>query len=380
MPDIRYSDSTKSYEFLLENHAKKNLSIDVGGNISSRNVSEIYLGLGYKTFTGPLSDHHLGLYSGRFYQALNANSRIYFPGKRLYYVQPTIVLNKWDYLGTQDFLIADTKPDVLEQIDRKFSVKIGFPLGNDFKLEWESGYVNDSHEFSNGKVLSTSDTLDEMEFSGWKNGLIISSNNLDRKQFPAHGRILDFRAFYINGHERYYPGSTSVQDGSMKNDRNWFFSKFTYQEYRQFARHYSLGWQVEALVSNQPYFSNYMASLIVAPTFYPLADSRTIFLENFKAHNYLAGGLKNIFPLNHNLEFRLEGYVFLPERQMLADDKMPHDGAAFSSVSLAGTAALVFHSPIGPISANLNYYDDQQNKLGFMLSLGYLIFNDKSIE
>ncbi len=380
VPNIVYDDSVGSYEFQLKDNARKYLKIDVGGNISSRNISEIYLGLGYKTFTGTLMDHHLGIYTGRFYQSINANSRIYFPGERSFYFQPSFVINKWDYIGTQDFLFTEIKPDVLKLIDRKLSVKVGLPFGNKYKLELESGFVDDSNEFSNLQVLSTNDTLDQMDFHGWKNGMVISASSLDKKQFPMNGRALDFRLFYIFGNEQHVPGSTSILDGSSTNNRRWFFSKLSYQEYHPFGRHFNLGWQFEALMSNQPFFSNYMSSLIMAPTFYPLLDSRTIFLENFKAHQYLSGGIKNIFPLSRNFQIRLEGYAFLPIRKIMEKDQIPYDGPLFSELSFAGTAALIFNSPIGPISANLNYYDDRQNEFGFVLSLGYLIFNNRSTE
>jgi NTE family protein len=45
-----------------------------------------------------------------------------------------------------------------------------------------------------------------------------------------------------------------------------------------------------------------------------------------------------------------------------------------------GTAGLVMHSPIGPISLSFNYYDDEENQLGVLLHVGFLMFNKHSLE
>jgi NTE family protein len=38
------------------------------------------------------------------------------------------------------------------------------------------------------------------------------------------------------------------------------------------------------------------------------------------------------------------------------------------------------HSPIGPISLSVNYYDDRENQLGILLHVGYLLFNKHPLE
>ncbi|MCA1761911.1 MAG: hypothetical protein LC664_02780 [Flavobacteriales bacterium] len=40
-----------------------------------------------------------------------------------------------------------------------------------------------------------------------------------------------------------------------------------------------------------------------------------------------------------------------------------------------GAAALVWHSPLGPVSLNLNYYDNREESWSFFFNFGYTIFN-----
>lgn len=130
------------------------------------------------------------------------------------------------------------------------------------------------------------------------------------------------------------------------------------------------------LISNLPLFSNYYSSLLMAPAFYPLQDSKSLFLENFRASSYLAGGLKNIYSLKRNLDLRVEAYAFLPYQGFEQQGfQQVENKKAFQQWHYAGTAGLVYHTPVGPISLSYNLYDDPIKRNGVLLHLGYLIYN-----
>src|SRR5690606_34876900 len=145
---------------------------------------------------------------------------------------------------------------------------------------------------------------------------------------------------------------------------------------------YSYGYLVESVLSNQPLLSNIKASKMNASAFYPLNDSRTLFLPHFYAFNYGAVGLRNVFSIKRNLDFRLEGYLFKPFKEI--GQKSGSQDPAFledwERIYLSASSALVFHSPVGPIAFSLNYYDDPQNRWGVLLHIGYTIFNKRSLE
>lgn len=142
---------------------------------------------------------------------------------------------------------------------------------------------------------------------------------------------------------------------------------------------YTLGYQAEAVYANQPLFSNYYSTLLAAPAFYPLQDSRSIFLENFRATSYLAGGLKTYIASKSPPSCRR--LYLLPYREF---EKVGFQGVAhknaFSNWHYAGTAGLVYHTPLGPISLSYNLYDDPIKRNGVLLHLGYLIYNKRSLE
>ncbi|MDH3708336.1 MAG: patatin, partial [Cyclobacteriaceae bacterium] len=99
------------------------------------------------------------------------------------------------------------------------------------------------------------------------------------------------------------------------------------------------------------------------------------------AHNYIGGGVRNIFSITRDIDFRLEGYIFKPFREFEAGEDA---GVVLSNdltkLYFTGTAATVYHSPLGPIGLQVNYYDDSENQLGVLLHVGYVLFNKRALE
>lgn len=180
--------------------------------------------------------------------------------------------------------------------------------------------------------------------------------------------------------EEYVPGSTSVIAQELESKRSWLSARITLEQYFK-SGFYSSGYFFDGVFSNQPLFSNYQGSLINAPAFNPLQDSKTILLQNFRAFNFLAGGWRNVFALRNKIDFRLEAYLFKPFEAIVKGQNQ--EGLldnSFDKIFFTGTAGLVYHSTVGPISLSANYYDDPENKFGILLHVGFLLFNNTSME
>ena len=105
---------------------------------------------------------------------------------------------------------------------------------------------------------------------------------------------------------------------------NWLRLKVTLDKYFVLKKRIRLGLFVEGVFSNQPFFNNYTSSILSAPAFEPLSESKTLFQENFRAHTYFGVGLKNIYQLSKNMQLRFEGYLFQPYQNILENDKNPY--------------------------------------------------------
>ncbi len=379
VPRITYDVSSESFQLQLRQKPKKTIRLELGGNISSRSVSSIFLGARFYHLNRALFDHSFNFNTGSFYQSVRLKSRISIPGGSHFYVEPEFTFNHWDYIDFDDF-VQETKPTIIDEIDRKYALNIGLPVGTHFKLKLQGGLVNNRYRFGNNPVFLSSDTLDLLKIDGTRVGMSFSRNTLNAKQYPKSGGSLNLSLDYFDLREQYFPGNTSVLSGNDAENHSWYRLKLEAEQYFLMGQ-YSTGYFLKTIISNQTFLSNYNGSLIASPSFSPLPDSHSLFLQNFRAHNSVAVGVRNVISLRNNLDFRLEGYIFKAFKRIVeSEPQVPAYNGDLKSIFLVGSANTVFHSPFGPISLSVNYYDDDETRLGVLLHIGYLLFNNRSLD
>ena len=377
-PSIIQNETSGRFRLQLTRRPQKNFQVDFGGVLATRDVSNIALGLNFYHFNRALTHAYASYQTGSFYKSVIARTRIDTPLLGQVYLQPEAIFNAWDYLESADIL-TKISPTVLKRFDRKVALHVGKALGNHFKGIITIEGFNNQDRYSNKKTFVSTDTLDELKIIGFKTGFSVSMNDLNRKQYPSQGRAYGVNGYYFNVTEKYFPGNTSDVLENSKSHQ-WFRVK-AYAEHYFSRGWYRPGYYAEAVFSNQPFFSNYFGTIINAPAFFPIQDSRTLILENFRAFNYVAFGMRNVFVLQKKLDVRLEGYLFKPfEFIQEGQNQEAYVDSELTQVFFAATAGLIYHSPVGPIGLNFNYYDDEENELGVLLHVGFLLFNKHSVE
>lgn len=380
-PNIFYDHQKKEFTLQLTRRPQQNFQVGFGGVIATRDISNIYLGLNFYHFNRILTHASAGFQTGNFYKSALLKYRMDFPVQ--FYVEPYVSFDSWNYLNNDDLLdevSTPMKPTVLKRINRKFGVHIGVPIRDSFKGIFVVEGFNTLDRYIDSDVFISTDTLDELRLQGYKLGLSVSMNNLNRRQYASSGKNISVSADYFHVKEDFKPGSTSIQESQIKMSHSWYRIKAAAEQYFG-SGWYRPGYMTEVVISNQPFFQNYFGTIINAPAFFPLQDSRTLILQNYRSFNYAAGGIRNVFRVWNKLDFRLEGYIFKPFDQIIQlEDQQAAIAESSSEVFFAGTAGLVFHSLIGPISLSVNYYDDKENEVGVLLHVGFLLFNKHSLE
>ncbi|MBS0000911.1 MAG: patatin, partial [Cyclobacteriaceae bacterium] len=154
-----------------------------------------------------------------------------------------------------------------------------------------------------------------------------------------------------------------------------------YEKYFPLSRKFYGGWLLESVISNQPFFSNYQGTLLNAPAFNPLIDSKTRIIPEFRAFQYAAAGLRAIYKPTTRFDIRLEGFTFLPISHLFEQEpQVPETAFLDGTIHFAGTMNAVYHTPVGPISLSLNYYEPLNNPWSIMFHAGFLLFNKRSFE
>jgi NTE family protein len=379
-PSFIFNPKAQDYHFKLSRRQTNNFQIDFGGVIATRNISNIYLGLNYYSFKQVLTHAQLNFATGDFYKSGQIRARFDLPYLGQFYLEPEATINNWNFFQGNDIIAKKFSPTVLDRVDRKYGLKIGIPVARQIKAFLQGAYFVNNDKYIDRDVLVSTDTLDQLNLDGIRMGLGLSFSSMNRKQYPSQGKAFNISANYFSLTEEYKPGNTSINKLSVRTNRSWLQAKVTLEQYFKKGL-YSSGYLLEGVFSNQPTFTNYFGTIINAPAFNPLQDSRTLLLQNFRAFNYLAGGWRNVFSLSKNIDFRLEAYAFKP-LQAIAQDEFQHAKIQqeIQQIYFAGMADIVMHSTVGPISLSLNYYDDSKRQLAVLLHVGFLLFNKNSLE
>ncbi|MBK7287722.1 MAG: hypothetical protein IPI95_11805, partial [Flavobacteriales bacterium] len=94
----------------------------------------------------------------------------------------------------------------------------------------------------------------------------------------------------------------------------------------------------EGVYSTQPFFQNYTATTIQTPVFQPTPESKTYFLQNYRATHYVAGGVRTIVARGRNkFDLRLEAYVFQPCGAEACGRQLWTEGSAISTRHYIGS-------------------------------------------
>ena len=383
-PNMVWNEDQDNFELELSSQKNNYFTINAGGNLSYGVSSTLFLGLEISHFNKSLMQHELNFYAGRFYNSVYEKTHIYLPNLNKYNLGIGIVINDWDYIQTNSFLQpSDSSSALLRQNDQTINLSLIRSLGTHNKLELYSNYFWQNSRYAATQNYHLRDTLDKINQYGFKFGAEIKSNTLNSDTYPTKGikYKLDFSFFDVK--DRYYPGtiSSGLQEFSRKS--NWLTLKFRGEKYHKFSKHYSLGFLIDGAVSNQGFLANYYGTLINSPTFHPYEDSKFLFLKNHRAPVYLAGGIKNVFTFyKSKMQLRLDAFVFSPFKEVKEEAKLNEDFKLdpFKKFLISGGASLVYESPIGPLSFNYRYYNEQNNFNNFFITFGYYFFNKKPIE
>jgi NTE family protein len=371
-------DST--YNVNLKLTKAKDFKVDVGGHFSSRPVNTAYLGVTYRTLGKVSTNLHAESYFGKFYGSAKAGFKLEIPSIYPISMNGFFVLNRWDYYRSFATFFEDVKPSFLIQNELYAGVNFVLPVGNKSKSTFDFRYFELNDEYYQTSSFTSKDTADVSTFYGSALSWEFKRSTLNRKQFASEGSYFLFKTRIIEGRENTKPGSTSVFEETFRKYHSWIGFEIDYQNFPMSTKKWHLGYHVKGQFNSQSLFANYTASLLSLPTFSILPDMETFFLPEFRSHQHVGGGLNLIYSPYKNIDVRFDYYYYQPFLQLSKND----DGSlqfieAFEGQTFVASSSFIFHSPIGPLRATLNYFPKQITPYSFQLSYGYVLFNERAI-
>ena len=380
VPSAMYNPETGYFDLYLDVRLNRDLQLQFGGNVSSSPLNFAFLEarykyLDYQAYMGSVSAHF-----GRFYTAFQLRGRVDFALRIPLFLETAGSFNYYDYFRSTTSFFQDRNPSYILQNQNYWDIQAGVPARHSGKVVTGFTAGRNRDDYYQTNLFSRTDIADRTFFRYASPYFQFERNTLNRKMYPSRGTFFSVTGRYVAGTEQHLPGTTSPNTSRSRQRHDWFQLRLTYQNYFTSDRAVRFGSYTELLLSNKPLFSNYTSSLLSAPAFDQVPASRTFFLPRYRANTWLVAGLQGVYGLSENIDFRIESYVFQPFREILGDgEQIPYFGPVLNKRFLLVSTAFVVHTPVGPLSLNLNFFDRNDNKFSFAFNFGYLIFNPRPL-
>lgn len=364
------------YDLHLDVKPDHDFLTQFGGCFSSKPINMGFISLEYKRMGQVGTSLYANAYFGKFYGSIQTKIRLDYPTIVPFYVEGDFTLNSYDYFTSRTSFFEEVRPSYLLQSNRSFHFLVATPQGNKAKFAGALTFANFRDTYYQNTVFTPTDTADRTFFNSVCASAMYERNTLNRKQYANEGSFLQVKAYYIFGQEENIPGSTASFTDVYQDFHSFVRLRAVYEGYKKINRRLRLGVYAEGVVSNQPFFRNYTSTLLQAPAFTPVPESQTLFLDGFRGLNFIGAGGRFIFSFLKRFDFRFEHYAFVPFRPLNENvNQVAIYGKPLTGIRYMGSAALVYETPIGPVSLSVNHYNAEPRPWSVIFTLGYIIFN-----
>lgn len=381
-PEAFYDQQSKFFRLKMKVNEESRFIARIGANISSSPINHGFGSLQYNQLGKISRSAYANIYFGRLYSSVMVQARADFPSKIPVAFMGSFTMNRWDfYSSNSEPFFEDVRPPYLIQNENNLKLSMLLPANTNslFKAQFSYGSIND--DYYQTMEFFKADTSDVTNFDYFNFKINFEKNNFNYKQYPTEGVKQIVSLNYLNGNENFIPGSTSPIDNEIEKDHKWYNIQFLRDQYFTLGKYFNIGYLVEGSFSNMSFFSNYTSTMLNANAFQPNPHSKTLFLENYRAHNYLAVGVKPMVKFSDNFHFRAEVYAMMPYRKIISGvNKQAEYANELSNINYMASTSLVYHTLFGPASLSLNYYDKKDKKFYFVFNFGYLLFNKRGYE
>ena len=349
---------------------------------STTGLSQTYLGFSYREIS-EVSTHLRGsVQFGRLYDGVNVGLRFDYPWKVPIFFQGSFNYNRFNYnTSNPNFFFEDLKPSYIIENEFNFRFDVGIPRDVNGVIKGGLGIGNNREVYYMTRDFTTEDTSDISNVSLMSAYVASETNTLDNKQFATEGmrRKLFLRAGY--GIESYTPGSTSERILDERLNYFWMSAGFEEKGHVPLTDQFKLGYYLKMQATFKPLQVNYFTSIIEAPVFRPNIITKSMFMREYRAHQFIAAGLTPLYTFSQQIHARMEAYAFFPVREILADENNnAYLGNYFERMKTLFNASLNVVSPAGPVGFHVGYITEEDKPWVVQLSFGYLLFNKRSTD
>lgn len=383
VPHAVYDSNSDLYELHLKVKMEKNLSVRLGGSVSTTSSNQIYLGLGYQNLNYYSKEITFDGQLGKIYNNAQLMARFDLPTHIPTSYRFIASVSTFDYYKKDKLFSKNDKPSFNSKYERFVKLMVALPFLANKRAEFSLGYGQlEDNYFQSNVIDFDKDRSDKSIYKLFGGTIGFYGSTLNTRQYATRGYFEKLMAQVFTGKERFLPGNPSpTEKSSTKERQSWLQISYMKEVYHSMSPKFTLGWMTEALYSSKNFSENYTATMMQAGEFTPTPHSKLMYNESFRANQYVAAGIKPILILNDMFQFRTELYGFMPifpiKRNALNN---AFYGKPLSRFEYMGEASIICHLPFGAISAYVNHYSSPKKEWNVGLTIGWQLFNYRFVE
>ncbi len=379
-PTATYDSLSHRYKLETDFGLKANLRMTVGGNLSSTAFNQVYVGAEYESIGYAYKSLFAEMYLGPVYTWGT------FGGQSDFYIARTplsadLTLNfEHKNLRHGNFGVLSSVTDAVSAKNTSGygSAGISMPIGFDAQFGIRMNAGRTSYTYNTESVASIEPTdKSSMNFIGVK--MEYDRSTLNKMLFPDMGSRLMISGIYVDSSHKFTSGDPLVNLPS--DEISWWGARIKWDKYFNLpaVNWLSLGLNFDGVWTDQPELSSETATMLIRPSYSPIAHTNMVLRPELQAKRFIAGGIIPTFKIFPALHFRAGAYILYRDSYSgveVANSAPDFDGQTHYITE----ATLVYHSRVGPVSLSATKYGvENWDNLYMMFNFGYTIFANKGI-
>lgn len=382
IPHAVYNSEDDTYDLHLKVKLESNFAVRLGGNISTSNSNQIYMGVSYQDLNYYAKEFLLDGQIGKVYNNLQFMTKVDFATTIPTSYRLIGSITTFDYFKKDKLFSRNDKPAFNQKDERFLKIQAALPFLSNKRVELGIGIGRIEDKYFQKNIINfEEDKYDRSRYNLLGGSISFNGSTLNARQHPTQGYREALIAQVFTGREYFYSGNHTAENKNYRERHSWLQLSYMKEAYHNMSEHWTLGWYFKALYASKNFSENYMATMMQACEFAPTKHSQLNYNDAFRANQFVGTGIRPIYRINQMFHLRGEFYGFMPiypiERNFL--NKAQY-GKTFSKFEYLGEVSFVCQLPFGDISMYVNHYSSPKREWNVGLSIGWQLFNYRFIE
>ena len=186
IPHAVFNPEDDTYDLHLKVKLEDNISVRIGGNVSTTSSNQIYLGLSYQNLNYNAKEFTFDGQLGKIYNNVQLMGKIDFATSIPTSYRLIASISTFDYFKKEKLFSRNDKPAFNQKDERFVKLKVGLPFLSNKRAEFGVGAAKIQDRYFQKNVIDfDKDKYDKSTYSLFGGSISFNGSTLNSRQFPT---------------------------------------------------------------------------------------------------------------------------------------------------------------------------------------------------